>query len=86
MVLTLATGPSHSAGSVTAVITALPEMAPLSLDHVRKDITVHMETPLQNPPHTLQEREDHVLLDTTVHRLLSILCPVHVEHFLTLLN
>lgn len=54
MVLTLATGLSLSAGSVTVAITALPEMAQLSLDHVRKDITAHMETLLHNLSHRLQ--------------------------------
>lgn len=54
MVLTLATGLSLSAGSVMAAITALPEMAQLSLDHVRKDITAYLETPLHNLSHRLQ--------------------------------
>lgn len=47
-VLTQATGLSLSAGSVMAAITALQEMAQLSLAHVRKGITAHMETPLHN--------------------------------------
>lgn len=57
MVLTLATGLSLSAESVTAVITALPEMAQLSLDHVKKDITAHMETLLHNPSLRLQVKK-----------------------------
>lgn len=48
MGLIQATGLSLSAGSVMAAITALPEMAPLSLARVGKDITAHMETPLHN--------------------------------------
>lgn len=53
-VLTQATGLSFSAGSVMPAITALLEMAQLSLDHVRKDITACMETPLRNLSHRLQ--------------------------------
>lgn len=52
-----ASGPSLSAGSVTAAITALPEMAQLSLDHVRKDITAHMETPLHNLSYRLKVKK-----------------------------
>ena len=68
-VLTPATGLSLSAGSVTAAITALPEMAQLSLDHVRKDITAHLETPLRdlsrrlqvnNPLHQMCASRSHV--------------------------
>lgn len=51
---TQATRLSLSANSVTAAITALPEMAQLSLDHVGKDITAHMEAPLHNLCHRLQ--------------------------------
>lgn len=48
MVQILAFGLSPSADNVTKAITALPEMPQLSLDHARKDITVHMETSLHS--------------------------------------
>lgn len=54
MVLTPAMSLSCSAGSVTPAITALPEMAQLSLGRVRKDITAHMETSLHSLSQWLQ--------------------------------
>lgn len=54
MGLIQATHLSLSADNVTLAITAHPEMAQLSLDHARKDITVHMETPLHNRSYSLQ--------------------------------
>ncbi|CAB1443713.1 unnamed protein product [Pleuronectes platessa] len=43
-------------------------MARLSLDRVRKDITAHVETPLHDLSHRLQEREGHVLPVITAPR------------------
>lgn len=48
MVLTQATHLYLSADNVMAAITALPEMAQLSLVRVRKDITAHMGARLHN--------------------------------------
>lgn len=64
MVLTQDTGLSLSADSVMVAITALPEMAQLSLDHVRKDITAHMETRLHNLSHRLQVNK-HIYYEHT---------------------
>jgi len=48
MAQTLAIGLFPSADSVMEAIIALPEMAQLSPDHAKKDITVHMETSLHS--------------------------------------
>ncbi|KAK2847208.1 hypothetical protein Q5P01_010207 [Channa striata] len=70
------------AGSVTAAITALPEMAQLSLDHVRKDITAHMETPLRSLSlrlQHLQENAGRVSSVLEVQIVLILLCKIAVE-------
>lgn len=52
--LTPASGLSLSAGRVTEDITVHPEMAQLSQDSVRGDITAHAETPRHSLSHRLQ--------------------------------
>ncbi|KAM7413317.1 hypothetical protein PAMA_020621 [Pampus argenteus] len=82
------------AGSVMVAITALPEMAQLSLDHVKKDITAPTETLLHNlSPLRLQafcvSPEGSLSLLRSAQLALTVLvektaafkgqCPVHLE-------